>query len=319
MKKIKIFINIFASIFITTFSVNLFFNNEKNNINVSKILSLLQDSWIYLVLACLLLILSVFLRTYRWIYFFDVNAKINFSILFKSQLIGYFSNNISPIRVGDVVRSYIVSKHTNKKISYLIGTIAMERVVDTLTILALSLITLFYYGSDYLEIDFNFIHIPFWVTIFLLLIVGYIFYNSIIKFSFSKKILQNIWAGFSGIQLNYKKSIFFLSIAIWLIFSINVYLIQLIFPHINLNFYDCILILVASSLIQMIPVGFGAFGVFHLGVQGVLHKLGVNDYDNFIIILHLYSLLIYTLSGAYYFFTDEKVGIRNLFKSLNKS
>ena len=322
MQSIKIFFNILISIFITIFSVNLFFNNEKNNINFSDLIHILKDGWIYLLLACILLIVSVFLRTYRWIYLFKSESRINFFLLFKSQLIGYFSNNVFPIRIGDVVRSYAVSKHTDKETSYIIGTIAMERVVDTLAIITLSIITLFYYGADYLEIQFNFINIPFLVIVLFIIILGFILYNNILKFSFSKKIdkiLQNIWTGFSDIQLNHKKSIFMLSISIWLIFAINVYLIQLIYPDLKLNFFDCILILVASSFIQMIPVGFGAVGVFHLGVQGVLLKLGINNYNNFIIMLHLYSLFIYTFLGAYYFFTDNKLRFKNLFESINKT
>ena len=46
----------------------------------------------------------------------------------------------------------------------------MERVVDTLAIITLSIITLFYYGADYLEVQFNFINIPFLVTVLFIII-----------------------------------------------------------------------------------------------------------------------------------------------------
>ena len=62
----------------------------------------------------------------------------------------------------------------------------------------------------------------------------------------------------------------------------------------------------------MIPVGFGGVGVFHLGVQGVLNRLGIQDYNNFIILAHLYSILVYTAFGGYFFFTEKFFNIRNL-------
>ena len=322
MKKIKILLNSLISIFITIFSLYLFFNNDNNEITFLDLFNLIKEGWFYLSLASILLIFSVYLRTHRWQYLFDLDSKIDFALLFKSQLIGYFANNILPIRLGDVVRSYVVSKHTKKKISYLIGTIAMERVVDTLTILFFSIITLLYYGPDYLEIQFIFLNIPFIVIISIIVIMGYLLYHYLIKFSISEKIheiLKNIWSGFSDIQLNQKQYIVFLSIVLWSIFVVNVYLIQLIFPHLKLSIFDCLLILVASSLIQMIPVGFGAIGVFHLGVQGVLNKLGINDFNNFIIILHLYSLFIYTLTGGYYFITDKILVTKNFFNHINKN
>ena len=68
----------------------------------------------------------------------EIETQVNVSEIKRPEM--------DPKLVGENIAQQLI-----KKISYLIGTIAMERVVDTLTILALSLITLFYYGSDYLE------------------------------------------------------------------------------------------------------------------------------------------------------------------------
>ena len=82
---------------------------------------------------------------------------------------------------------------------------------------------------------------------------------------------------------------------IWTIYGMNVFLIQAMFQQFKLNLFDCLLILVASSFLQMIPIGFGSIGVFHLGIQGALNKLGIQNHHSFIIILHLYSIIIYTI------------------------
>ena len=126
------------------------------------------------------------------------------------------------------------------------------------------------------------------------------------------------YPAFSAIQFSNKGIVIFSSLFIWLIYWVNVFLIKSIF-HIQLSFIDCLLILVSSSLIQMIPTGFGALGIFHLGVESVLFKLGINDYYYFLILLWLYSYIIYTLLGSYYSIKESKFTFKNLYNDLIKN
>jgi glycosyltransferase 2 family protein len=317
MKIFKLFLNSIVSILIVIICVIFFINNSKSEFNLEELFVDIISGWYYLFLACIILICNVYLRTYRWKYLFNSETKLKFNFLFKSQLIGYFINNISPIRIGDLVRSYVVSKKTNQKMSYIVGTIAMERFLDTITIMFFGSILIFHYGLDYLDIKFNLISSSF--IIWLLLAFGAIFLCY--KFFFNtylNKIFKNFWLGFSAIQFEHKKSIIIYSILIWCFYSINVFLIQSIFSELQLNIFDCLLILVSASLLQMIPIGFGGLGVFHLGVQGVLNKLGFQDYNNFIILLHIYSLIIYTVYGGYFFFSEKILNIKNIYRDLLK-
>ena len=317
MKIFKLFLNSIVSILIVIICVIFFINNSKSEFNLEELFVVVISGWYYLFLACIILISNVYLRTYRWKYLFNSETKLKFNFLFKSQLIGYFINNISPIRIGDLVRSYVVSKKTNQKMSYIVGTIAMERFLDTITIMSFGLILIFHYGSDYLDIKFNLISSSF--IIWLLLAFGVIFLCYKLFFNtYLNKILKNFWLGFSAIQFEHKKSIIIYSILIWCFYSINVFLIQSIFSELQLNIFDCLLILVSASLLQMIPIGFGGLGVFHLGVQGVLNKLGLQDYNNFIILLHIYSLIIYTVYGGYFFFSEKILNIKNIYRDLLK-
>ena len=79
------------------------------------LISLILIRWYYLFFACILLILSVYLRAHRWKYLFTSNTKLNVYRLFKSQFIGYFINCVSPLRIGDIIRSYVVAKNTKQK------------------------------------------------------------------------------------------------------------------------------------------------------------------------------------------------------------
>ena len=319
MKTIKIIIHSFISLSITIASILFFINNAGAELTFGELVSLIFTKWYYLFFACILLIISVYLRAHRWKYLFNANTELKVHSLFQSQFIGYFINCISPIRVGDIVRSYVVAKHTNHKTSYIIGTIAMERFLDTITILFFGFIVLFHYGADYLEIKLQFISIPFLLCLLGIPVLSYLLYRLILKFSFRNiinNIFKNIWDGFSAIQFNQKTAIIFYSLLIWSIYCINVYLIQSIFTQFQLSIFDCLLILVTSSFVLMIPVGFGGLGVFHIGVQGILNKLGIQDYNNFIILLHLYSLIMYTLYGAYFFFTEKTLSFKKLYSYL---
>jgi len=319
MKTIKIIIHSLISLSITTASIIFFINNAGSELTFFELFSLILTRWYYLFFACILLIVNVYLRAYRWKYLFNANTELKVNGLFKSQFIGYFINCISPIRIGDIIRGYVVAKHSNQKTSYIIGTIAMERFLDTVTILFFGLIVLFHYGTDYLEIKLQFISIPFLLCLLCVPVVGYLLYQLILKFSFPNainNIFKNIWDGFSAIQFNQKTAIIFYSLLIWSIYCINVYLIQSIFIQFQLSIFDCLLILVTSSFVLMIPVGFGGLGVFHIGVQGILNKLGIQDYNNFIILLHLYSLIMYTLYGAYFFFTEKTLSLKKLYSYL---
>ena len=99
----------------------------------------------------------------------------------------------------------------------------------------------------------------------------------------------------------------------------NVFLIQEIFPALELKLIDCLFILVASSFIQMIPTGFGGLGIFHLGVNSVLIKLDIPNYEYFLILLWLYSYFIYTTLGSYHFIRNGKFTIKNLYNDLIKN
>ena len=85
------------------------FRNFDSDIFINQIKSIN----IYLfVFAALLLILTVFIRSFRWLLFFnsEESKKLKLFDLFKNQMIGYFGNNIFPLRLGDLLRvsSYLI-------------------------------------------------------------------------------------------------------------------------------------------------------------------------------------------------------------------
>ena len=319
MSKIKLLINSLISLCIVFFCLFIFINNLKGELTLNNLLLFIYSGWVQLIAATILLIISVYIRAFRWKHLLQSNASQSISSLFSAQLVGYFINNISPVRIGDFAKSYLVSKQTNQKNSYILGSIIMERTLDTMMLLIFLLIIIWNYGLEFLGINFSLDSISWYIIISTILILFFLVY--FIKTFIPIKIqnlLNEVWQGFSAIQFSNKGIVIFSSLFIWLIYWVNVFLIQSIF-HIQLSFIDCLLILVSSSLIQMIPTGFGALGIFHLGVESVLFKLGINDYYYFLILLWLYSYIIYTLLGSYYSIKESKFTFKNLYNDLIKN
>ena len=72
----------------------------------------------YLVLACFALIFSVYIRALRWSGLMNSENHIPIFSLFKNQMIGYFGNNILPLRFGEIIRSYLLGKEFALSSSY---------------------------------------------------------------------------------------------------------------------------------------------------------------------------------------------------------
>ena len=318
MSKNKLLFNSLISFIIVFFCLVIFINNLKDGIRLGTLFEHIYNGWIHLTFASILLITSVYLRAFRWQYLFQSNKFKSITDLFSAQLVGYFINNISPVRIGDFAKSYLVSKKTDQKNSYILGSIMMERVLDTIMLLIFMSIIISSYGLEYLNINFSLLSIYNIIPIILLSFFSIYCIKFFIPFKI-QNILSEFWKGFTAINLSNKSAVIFSSIFIWLIYWINVFLIQLIFPSFELTFIECLFILVASSFIQMIPTGFGGLGIFHLGVNSVLIKLGIINYEYFLILLWLYSYFIYTILGSYHFIQNGKFTIKNLYNDLIKN
>ena len=94
--------------------------------------SIHQVDLLYLVLATLFLWVSVWLRGLRWKWLFKENDSPTIASLYRAELIGYFGNNVLPLRFGELLRTYIISKEYSLSKSFVFGTVVLERLMDTL-------------------------------------------------------------------------------------------------------------------------------------------------------------------------------------------
>lgn len=91
---------------------------------------------IYPVLAIPVYLVAYYILTWRWYYLLRPVKDIHPNRLYPVVLVGYMANNLLPLRLGEVMRVYILKKRHDVPIVPALTTIFVERVFDGLTMLA---------------------------------------------------------------------------------------------------------------------------------------------------------------------------------------
>ena len=106
---------------------------------LSSFLSIINEIRLfYLILITCLLWISVWLRSFRWKYLFQSSYGLDVFSLYRAEMVGHFGNNVLPLRLGELMRAFMVSKDWKVSKSYVIGTIILERAIDTISLIIIA-------------------------------------------------------------------------------------------------------------------------------------------------------------------------------------
>ncbi|MBI4200720.1 MAG: flippase-like domain-containing protein [Chloroflexi bacterium] len=97
--------------------------------------SLQEAHYVYVIPSIAIYFVAVWFRTLRWHVLLLPLGPISLARLFPVVVVGYAANNLLPMRLGEVVRSYYVGQREGMSKSAALATIALERVFDGLTLL----------------------------------------------------------------------------------------------------------------------------------------------------------------------------------------
>jgi glycosyltransferase 2 family protein len=78
--------------------------------------------------------LAMFFRTYRWTYLLEPIAVMRPRFVLGVGLIGFAAILLAPLRMGEVVRPYMISQHRRVSFIQAMGTVGAERVIDGLVL-----------------------------------------------------------------------------------------------------------------------------------------------------------------------------------------
>ena len=97
--------------------------------------ALASANYLYVAPAVGLYMVGVVFRTMRWQALLLHIKHVSNRRLFPVVVIGYMANNLLPMRLGEVVRSYYLGERERISKSSALATIFIERVFDALTLL----------------------------------------------------------------------------------------------------------------------------------------------------------------------------------------
>lgn len=106
--------------------------------DVKEMLSALADAnYVYLVPGIAIYFVSLYFRALRWRTLLRPFVTAAASRLYPVVLVGYMANNLLPVRLGELARSYFLSTREPVRASTAFATIVVERVFDGITLLLL--------------------------------------------------------------------------------------------------------------------------------------------------------------------------------------
>lgn len=91
--------------------------------------------WVFLGLVNTIFI--IYALGWRWRLLLNPQGKIPLINLFRLNVISQYTNIIMPARLGEIVRAYLTSRHHRVPGGYVMGTIAIEKVLDFFVFIAL--------------------------------------------------------------------------------------------------------------------------------------------------------------------------------------
>lgn len=105
-------------------------------INVDELVSTLASTNPLFVAICILSIPpAMYIKALRWRLFFPDPASARRAGLVPALYIGYMVNTIAPLRMGELVRAYLVGHHGRLGVSTVLATIVLEKLFDVASLL----------------------------------------------------------------------------------------------------------------------------------------------------------------------------------------
>ncbi|MCS7121235.1 MAG: flippase-like domain-containing protein [Archaeoglobaceae archaeon] len=209
------------------------------------------------LIAFLVCLFSFALRGFRYSYILNKSGAKNSIFLSTAAIsIGQTINVLTPIRIGDLARAYVLSK---QKISYelSLGSLATERFFDVATVSFLAIVS-----SAYLGISTGEIYYGLAFTVLIIIII--------LSLSKMENFVGRIFrAAKKSINRKDFFVIFSLSIFVWLS---DVFICYLILSSFFSNFPLATLAVAVGNIVKAIPITPGGIGTYEAALVAILSR-----------------------------------------------
>jgi uncharacterized protein (TIRG00374 family) len=278
------------------------------------------------IAANILIVLSCFVRAYRWKLIIDPVENISFHKVFSATMVGYFGNGILAFRLGELLRAYSVTSGQVMSATQAFGTVILERILDLLMVLLvfILLIPWFPFEQDGIRLA---IYIFSGTT--LVIIIGIVLSIKLkmvdkigsMKY-FSKgsgeKVFNTLAKIFDGAILikdtNHAPQIIFSSIFLWSFYFVTYILLDAC--GIPLDIVGSGILLVLGSVAIGIPALPGSAGTYDAGIKFslmVVFGIASDQALTYAIVSHAVSYFPLVILGGIYFMAGN-VNIKDVKK-----
>jgi len=271
----------------------------------------LQPNSFWVILALANTILIIYALGWRWQILLKPKGKIPLSRLFRLNIISQYINIVIPGRFGEVSRAYLVSKQYRVSGAYVIGTIAIEKILDffVFVILWISVPALFAMQREVkgykIALFFCFLA-AFFLVLFIwqpkTVLKGASFFSRLLPGKLRKGFQDFVKKGIES--FGSLRSTKILVLVVLLTFGFiggqvltNFFLFKAF--HLNLSFWVSLFLLLAIQVANMPPSVPGKIGVFEYAVILALSLFGISKSQalSYGIMLHLVAYVPKILLG----------------------
>ncbi len=272
--------------------------------------------WEWMIFSIPFGIFAQTFRGWRWKQTLDpMGETVRNSVSVNSIFISYAISLIIP-RSGEFIRCGILNRYDKVPITKALGTVVMERAIDSIIVLIVTLITIItqipifirFFNKTGTRLDSIFtLFTPIgWFVTLVCFVVAIIFIGIILKhlstYGKIKSILNSIWTGIKALRSVRNIPLFiFYSIGIWVSYFLHFYLTFFCFSATSELSITCVLIcFVVGSIAVIVPTPNGA-GPWHFAVKTMLILYGIADIQAlyFVLVVHTIQTLLVILLGIY--------------------
>jgi uncharacterized protein (TIRG00374 family) len=135
MSKVRLFIGLVISLVLLYFTFR--------GLDWAQVSQALRSAnYVFIGLAALVILATFGVRAMRWSWLLRPVRTLPWRGLFSAVLIGFFGNYVLPAKTGELVRAYVLGKRESMSKSAILGSIAVEKTMDTLILFIIFLATL---------------------------------------------------------------------------------------------------------------------------------------------------------------------------------
>ncbi|MCI0706949.1 MAG: flippase-like domain-containing protein [Ignavibacteriae bacterium] len=314
------------SFFLTAVFLYLAFRNA----NFDELWTSLKSANVAWIIALVPInVFSHWIRALRWRYMLTpIKRDTSLRNLFSAVMIGYLVNNVLP-RAGEFVRPYVAGKLEHISRSSALGTVVLERILDTVTFLFTLCIILFLYPNALAPFvgEVEGVRVYFLLGSLMLLFVATVAYfksgflfrfvkvaKPLVPKKYAEKLDEIIEKFLSGINVSgareHLSMIAFLSLVLYAVYGLALlvafYTIEPIAAQ-GFDFGTAMVLLTVATVAYVLPAP-GGMGTYHSFLTFTLVSLYSVDQVSalsFSIITHEISYLTITVTGIVYFLKDH--------------